>query len=122
LEADGIKSKKLTVSHAFHSSLMEPMLVEFEQVARQISFSSPKIKLLSNVTGRVATQEIATPDYWCRHLLQPVQFAASMDSLEQQAVEVLVEIGPKPILLGMGHHCLPRTPRIMASQFASRTR
>ncbi|AOY84552.2 non-ribosomal peptide synthetase [Moorena producens JHB] len=107
LEADGIKTKKLTVSHAFHSPLMEPMLEEFEQVARQISFSSPQIKLISNVTGKVATEEIATPGYWCRHILQPVQFAASMNSLEQQGVEVLLEIGPKPILLGMGQDCLP---------------
>ena len=107
LEADGIKTKKLTVSHAFHSPLMEPILQEFEHVARQISFSSPQIKLVSNVTGKVATEEIATPGYWCRHILQPVQFAASMNSLEQQGVEVLLEIGPKPILLGMGRDCLP---------------
>jgi len=105
LEAEGIKTKKLTVSHAFHSPLMEPMLAEFEQVARQVSFSPPQIKLISNITGEIATEEIATTEYWCRHVRQPVQFAASIKSLAD--VDILLEIGPKPILLGMGRQCLP---------------
>ncbi|MDJ0574306.1 MAG: amino acid adenylation domain-containing protein [Xenococcaceae cyanobacterium MO_234.B1] len=107
LAAQGIKIKHLTVSHAFHSPLMEPMLDEFKQVAQDISFASPKIKLISNVTGTVVTDEIAVPEYWCRHILQPVQFAASLEKLKQQGAEIFVEIGPKPILLGMARHCLP---------------
>jgi malonyl CoA-acyl carrier protein transacylase len=107
LEASGIKTKKLNVSHAFHSPLMEPMLASFEKVARQVSFSSPQIKLISNVTGSEVTKEVATPEYWCRHIRQPVRFACSMKSLEKQGVEVLVEIGPKPLMLGMGRLCLP---------------
>jgi malonyl CoA-acyl carrier protein transacylase len=107
LEASGIKTKKLKVSHAFHSALMEPMLREFESVARQVNFSSPQIKLLSNVTGTLATDEIATPEYWCRHITNPVRFAASMECLQQQGVEVFIEIGSKPILLGMARQCLP---------------
>ncbi|GET38793.1 type I polyketide synthase [Microseira wollei] len=107
LEASGIKTKKLNVSHAFHSPLMKSVLVEFERVARQVSFSLPRIKLISNVTGTEATEEIATPEYWCRHVLQPVRFAASVESLERHGVEVFVEIGPKPILLGMASLCLP---------------
>jgi malonyl CoA-acyl carrier protein transacylase len=107
LEASGIKTKKLKVSHSFHSPLMEPMLGEFERVARLVNFSSPQIKLLSNVTGTLATDEIATPEYWCRHITNPVRFAASMECLQQQGVEVFIEIGPKPILLGMARQCLP---------------
>ncbi len=107
LEASGIKTKKLKVSHAFHSPLMEPMLGEFESVARQVNFSSPQIKLLSNVTGTLATDEVATPEYWCRHITNPVRFAASMEDLQQQGLEVFIEIGPKPILLGMARQCLP---------------
>ncbi|NET03815.1 MAG: amino acid adenylation domain-containing protein [Symploca sp. SIO2B6] len=105
LEAEEIKTKKLTVSHAFHSPLMEPMLAEFEQIARQVSFSIPQIQLISNITGEIATDEIATPEYWCRHVREPVQFAASMKGLA--GADILVEIGPKPILLGMGRQCLP---------------
>jgi malonyl CoA-acyl carrier protein transacylase len=107
LKAEGIKAKKLTVSHAFHSPLMEPMLEAFERVAAAITYSSPKIKLISNVTGELATAEIATPEYWCRHVRQAVKFAAGMETLHQQGYEVFLEIGPKPILLGMGRYCLP---------------
>jgi malonyl CoA-acyl carrier protein transacylase len=107
LETSGIKTKKLNVSHAFHSPLMEPMLGDFESVARQVSFSSPRIKLISNVTGTLATQEVATPEYWCSHVLMPVRFAASMESLARMGVEAFIEIGPAPILVGMGRSCLP---------------
>jgi len=107
LEASGIKAKKLNVSHAFHSPLMEPMLGDFESVARQVRFSPPQRKLISNLTGELATNEVATPQYWCRHITNPVRFAASMECLQQQGVEVFIEISPKPILLGMGRQCLP---------------
>ncbi|HEY9670379.1 MAG TPA: thioester reductase domain-containing protein [Waterburya sp.] len=107
LSDKGIKTKKLNVSHAFHSPLMEPMLEAFEQVASSIPYSIPKIKLISNVTGEFATAEVANPEYWCSHVRQPVRFAAGMKALHQQGYEVFVEIGPKPTLLGMGRHCLP---------------
>lgn len=107
LKAAGVKSKPLQVSHAFHSPLMQPMLAEFEQVAHQISYAEPRLKLVSNVTGQLATEEIATPEYWCEHVLASVNFAAGMQALQQQGCEVFVECGPKPILLGMGRQCLP---------------
>ncbi|MDF5726720.1 MAG: SDR family NAD(P)-dependent oxidoreductase [Rhizonema sp. PD38] len=109
LEAQGVKIKTLQVSHAFHSPLMEPMLAEFAQVAKTIAYSEPQIKLISNITGKQATSEIATPEYWCGHVVQPIKFAASMETLYQQGYEVFVEIGPKPILLGMGRQCIPQT-------------
>ena len=107
LEAKGIKIKPLTVSHAFHSPLMEPILADFKQFAQQISFSPPQIPLISNVTGQLATQEVTMADYWCSHIRQPVRFADGMESLQQQKVDIWLEIGPKPILLGMGRQCLP---------------
>ncbi|MCC5647956.1 polyketide synthase dehydratase domain-containing protein, partial [Nostoc sp. CHAB 5824] len=112
LETSGIKTKRLNVSHAFHSPLMEPMVSDFELVARQVSFSSPQIQMISNVTGTLAKEEIATPEYWCRHVLMPVRFAASMQSIDCQGVEVFIELGPKPILLGMGRQCLPDSKRL----------
>ncbi|MEN8215015.1 MAG: type I polyketide synthase [Pseudomonadota bacterium] len=107
LQSQGIKTKKLQVSHAFHSPLMEPMLAEFERVAQQVTYSTPKISIISNLTGGFVTDEIKSAEYWCRHIRQPVKFAASMETLHQQGVEVFVEIGPKPNLLGMGKQCLP---------------
>ncbi|MDF5730186.1 MAG: type I polyketide synthase, partial [Rhizonema sp. PD38] len=107
LEARGVKTKKLNVSHAFHSPLMQPMLADFERIAREVTYATPRIDLISNVTGKLATAEIATPEYWCRHIQQPVKFAASMETLVQQGYEVFVECGAKPTLLGMGRQCLP---------------
>jgi malonyl CoA-acyl carrier protein transacylase len=106
LEASGIKTKKLNVSHAFHSTLMQPMLAKFKQITESVKFYTPQIKINSNVTGTLITDEIATPEYWCRHILMPVQFAASMATLAQQEIDVFIEIGPKPILLAMGCQCL----------------
>jgi 8-amino-7-oxononanoate synthase len=107
LEAEGIKTKPLQVSHAFHSSLMEPMLAEFAQVASEVAYARPRIGLISNLTGDLIGAEIATPEYWCLHVRQPVKFAASMETLARQDYRVFLEIGPKPILLGMGRTCLP---------------
>jgi malonyl CoA-acyl carrier protein transacylase len=106
LEKLGVKSKQLQVSHAFHSPLMKPMVAQFESVARQITYHSPHLKLISNITGAIATSEVTTPEYWSRHILSPVNFAASMQTLHQQGYEVFLECSPQPILLGMGRQCL----------------
>ncbi|MCC5600905.1 type I polyketide synthase [Nostoc favosum] len=108
LEASGVKTTPLQVSHAFHSPLMEPMLDDFRQVIADITFSPPQINLVSNVTGELITNEITTPEYWCYHIGQPVKFAASMETLHRAGYEVFLEIGPKPILLRMGRSCLPQ--------------
>ncbi len=106
LEGQGIKVTPLAVSHAFHSSLMEPMLAEFGQVASEVTYARPKISLISNLTGTLISAEIATPEYWCLHVRQPVKFAATMQTLQRQGEQVFLEIGPKPVLLGMGKTCL----------------
>ncbi|MDJ0618873.1 MAG: polyketide synthase [Calothrix sp. MO_192.B10] len=107
LKSEGIKTKQLQVSHAFHSPLMSPMLAEFEAVANQITYNQPRIPLISNVTGTTADDSITTASYWVNHIRQPVKFAQSMETLHQEGYEVFLEIGPKPILLGMGRQCLP---------------
>ncbi|MDJ0573937.1 MAG: type I polyketide synthase, partial [Xenococcaceae cyanobacterium MO_234.B1] len=112
LEAQGIESKKLNVSHAFHSPLMEPMLNDFQRVASQVSYSRPQIEIISNVTGELATDEIATPDYWCRHIRLPVKFTASLETLHQKGYELFLEIGAKPTLLGMGRQCLTGSEKV----------
>ncbi|MGD1702713.1 SDR family NAD(P)-dependent oxidoreductase [Dapis sp. BLCC M229] len=107
LESAGIKTKELQVSHAFHSPLMEPMLAEFEAVAKQVTYNQPRIPLISNVSGQKVGAEITTAKYWVNHVRQPVKFAQSMETLHEKGYEIFLEIGPKPILLGMGRGCLP---------------
>ncbi|MFG6107742.1 type I polyketide synthase [Leptothoe sp. EHU-05/26/07-4] len=106
LTQQGIKVTGLQVSHAFHSGLMAPMVDAFKQVAQQVDYTQPQLKLVSNVTGTVATAEIATPDYWCRHVLAPVKFYQGMKTLSALEISTFVECGPKPILLGMGRSCI----------------
>lgn len=112
LAAKEIKTISLNVSHAFHSPLMKPMVEQFKQIANQLTYSNPQIDLVSNLTGRLTTSEIATPEYWCRHILQPVKFTDSMMTIEKAGYEIFVEIGPKPILLGMGSHCLTKSDNV----------
>lgn len=107
LNEAGVETRPLKVSHAFHSALMEPMLAEFEQIASTISYATPSVPLISNLTGQKISDEIAAPAYWCRHIREPVQFERGIETLHQQGYKLLLEIGPKPVLLGMARYCLP---------------
>lgn len=107
MEADGIRVERLTVSHAFHSHLMEPMLDSFARVAAQIHAAAPQLHLIANVTGQCVPQD-EPPDsyYWQRHAREAVQFAAGMKTLQALGCNTFIEIGPRPTLLGMGRKCL----------------
>ena len=110
LAAEGIEYRYLTVSHAFHSPLMEPMLDDFAAVAGQISTKAPRIPLVSNLTGELLS---TAPDagYWRRHAREAVRFTAGMQTLasipaQAGAAPIFLEIGPQPHLTGMGRRCL----------------
>ena len=105
LTAQGIRNKVLTVSHAFHSPLMEPILDEFRQVAKTVQFHPPQIKLISNLTGDLASPEIASAEYWVQHIREPVQFAAGIVKAAQDC-QTCLEIGPKPTLINLGQQCM----------------
>ena len=106
LELQGIRTQRLNVSHAFHSALMQPMVEEFAAVARSINYSLPQIPHVSNLTGELADETIATANYWVEHILQPVQFAKSIEYLDSQQVDIFLEIGTKPTLTGMAKSIL----------------
>ena len=104
LTSQGLKNTPLTVSHAFHSPLMKPMLAQLRQVAAEITYHQPKINIISNLTGDFITEDMANPDYWCLHSLSCVRFADSMKTLQKYGYQVFIEMGPQPILLGMGQN------------------
>ena len=110
-----IKATRLRITCASHSPLMEPILDAFEEVAHQVTFTNPQIPFVSNVTGIVETERIATPTYWREHLRATVRFADGVHTLEQQGATVYLEIGPKPTLLGMAQHCLSAAANQTAS-------
>jgi acyl transferase domain-containing protein/acyl carrier protein len=108
LETAGVKTRRLTVSHAFHSPLMDPILDEFERVVAATGRMPPAIGLVSNVTGELAGAELlARADYWRRHTRSPVRFAQAIQTLHRQGIDLFLEIGPASTLLGMGRRCLP---------------
>lgn len=107
-EQAGRQVKRLEVSHAFHSVLMEPMLESFAEVAASISYRRPRVKLISNVTGE-EVQEAPTAAYWVRHVREAVRFEQGMRTLWEQGYHVFVEAGPHPVLIGMGRGALDPT-------------
>jgi acyl transferase domain-containing protein len=95
-----VPSKKLNVSHAFHSPLMDPVLDAVERVASRIAYKAPRIPIISNVTGR-AFDGAPEAGYWRNHLRQPVRFAAGLQAIDDLDCRWIVEVGPQPILLNL---------------------
>jgi len=107
-ERDGVWGQPLRVSHAFHSPLMEPMLAEFERAAREIDYRKPRIDVISNVTGRRASDtDLQTADYWRGHVREAVRFADGMKALAAEGCEIFLEIGPAPVLTALGKKSVP---------------
>ena len=106
-QAQGLTVARLNVSHAFHSPLMEPLLDRFESALAGIAFHPPRLPLISNVSGAAAEPpEITTPAYWRRHMRAPVRFLQSIQTLAAAGGRLFLEIGPQPVLAGMGRAIL----------------
>ncbi|MFD5468838.1 acyltransferase domain-containing protein, partial [Kitasatospora sp. NPDC127059] len=97
-----VRSKRLRVSHAFHSPLMEPVLAEFGEVVGSLVLRDPVLPLVSGVSGRlVVPGEVSVPGYWVRHVREPVRFADVVDSLVGWGAGVCAEVGPDGVLSGL---------------------
>ncbi|MFE9318645.1 SDR family NAD(P)-dependent oxidoreductase [Streptomyces albidoflavus] len=107
LTAQGVRVQPLAVSHAFHSPLMAEVFDEFRTALETVTFREPSISLVSNLTGKVARmREIASAEYWVRHIGEPVRFLAGMRAVAKRGRHAFVEMGPSAMLCALGKSCV----------------
>jgi len=114
LKKGGISSQPLTVSHAFHSPLMDAMLDPLENAAARVHYSPLQINLISNLTGRPLEDDPGgMPKYWRRHAREAVRFADGIASIRESGHRIFIEIGPSPTLIGMARKCISGNDCVM---------
>ncbi|AOR36934.1 hypothetical protein BFF78_07140 [Streptomyces fodineus] len=110
LAAEGRKTTRLRVSHAFHSPLMDPMLDEFRRVAETVTYEPARLAVVSNLSGALAAPgELEHPAYWVRHVRDAVRFADGVAAAVTAGAGVLVEVGPDGVLSAMAADTLTDT-------------
>ncbi|MEM9304045.1 MAG: beta-ketoacyl synthase N-terminal-like domain-containing protein, partial [Pseudomonadota bacterium] len=107
LAADGIASQRLAVSHAFHTAAMAPVREDFRRAFEPVALSPAQLPFYSTVTGARDDRAPADADYWVRQLSHPVRFQPAIEALLAEEIDVLVEIGPQPILLALARAAVP---------------
>ncbi|MEU1802448.1 type I polyketide synthase [Streptomyces sp. NPDC019937] len=109
----GRRTRRLTVSHAFHSPHMEPILDDFRQVAETLRYDAPRIPLISTVTGRAATGSDATgAAYWTEHIRGTTRFHDGLTALHGLGVTTCLEIGPDAVLTALTREALPEAAAV----------
>lgn len=102
MEADGVASRLLHTSHAFHSAMMEPALAPFRAEVERVPRHAPAIPLVSTATGDwLGADEACSADYWANHLRQPVRFATALERVLDAPSRVLLETGPRAVLCAL---------------------
>jgi malonyl CoA-acyl carrier protein transacylase len=101
---EGTESRRLAVSHAFHSRLMDPILDSWEVAAQGVSLEHPVIPLFSALTG--GEIHAIDPAFLRRHAREPVRFMDVLRALAEHGCDTFIEVGPHPVLVSMGQRTL----------------
>ncbi|WP_217266834.1 type I polyketide synthase, partial [Mycobacterium avium] len=115
LRAEGHRVHRLSVSHAFHSPLMEPMIDEFGTVAAGLASDKPVIPIISNLTGQPAADDFGSPEYWKRHVRDAVRFADSVRFAQSAGATRFLEVGPSSGLTAAIEETLADAPVVTVS-------
>jgi acyl transferase domain-containing protein/NADPH:quinone reductase-like Zn-dependent oxidoreductase/acyl carrier protein len=103
LEREGIKTRALAVTHAFHSPLLEPVLEEFERIAETVKYREPEVRIISNRTGKAAAAgEMSQARYWREQMRGTIEFDAGLRTALATGPSAILEIGPQPHLIALG--------------------
>lgn len=105
--AEGVRTRSLVVSHAFHSPLMQPMLDEYRAVLRNVRFRRPSAAFVSAVEGGIADDALLSEGYWIRNVIDPVRFTDAIRATAEAGAGAYVEMGPQPVLLALAQQSLP---------------
>jgi len=98
LSEKNISNRVLLTSHAFHSSMMDPIVKPFEEIVKQVKLSLPRLPIVSTVTGKWLTDADATdPAYWAAHLRSTVRFADAVATVLEEDNKLILEMGPKNV-------------------------
>ena len=120
--ATACESGALSMTHAFHSPLIEPALEAFGAEAARIEHREPRIAVVSNVTGGLAGAGESTAAYWARHVRSRCDSPRASAALHAEGVDVFLEIGPHPALLPLGPAVRARRGDVAAVAAAGRGR
>lgn len=96
-----LRVNPLNTSHAFHSDLMKPMINEFKEICKTISFHLPIVPIVSTVTGKTISADIATSEYWVNQIIKPVLFYDGIKTLQKEGSNLFLEIGANPVLANL---------------------
>jgi amino acid adenylation domain-containing protein/thioester reductase-like protein len=106
LTEQGVHSRLLHTSHAFHSAMMEPMQEAFRRKVEQVSLQPPQLPYIANVTGEwIREEEARDAAYWVRQLREPVRFAQGLRAVMGEEQQVLLEVGPGHTLSTFARQC-----------------
>jgi acyl transferase domain-containing protein/acyl carrier protein len=115
LKSRGIKTKQLTVSHAFHSPHQDQILDEFQQIADSLTYQAPQTPIVSTLTGHLADPDLMTTgEYWTKQLRHTVRHADAITTLNTLGTNHYLELTPTPTLAPLVAETLDAPPAALA--------